>query len=118
MPLPNLPRPMSRRPQSPCRQNRCEQRRHADRDQCPHEEEPAAGTPDAAVDPHSPALHMNDWYHQRKERQEQVNDVPRATFSEHERGVQPKDNDRYGREVGEMAFLESADDIVGQVKAQ
>src|ERR1019366_5533838 len=91
-----------------------EERGHAERDERPDEEEASAGLRDLAADtlPH----HVEDGDARPKERPEEHDDVSRSPFGEHERSVQPDDEDEHPTEVWERSRFHPADDVVRQVK--
>ena len=93
-----------------------EERGHAEREQRPDEEEASARMCDAASDADTPPSHMEVRDGQRKDRPEEDDDVPRSPSGEHQRSVQPNDEDGHGGEVLQRSRFDSADDVVRQVK--
>ncbi len=102
-------------PQSAHREDDGEERGHAEREERPDEEEGSAGVGDAAADADPLSHHMNDGDDQRKERPEEDDDVPRSPFGEHQRSVQPDDQDWHRNEVQKLSRLHPADDVISQV---
>src|SRR5262249_30642229 len=94
-----LPGAASQAPQSARRKDEGEESDHAERDECPNEEERSARVGDATAGAHTLPAHVDDGDAQRKERQEEIDDVPRSPFDEHQRCVQPNDQDWHNREV-------------------
>ena len=86
-------------PQSVRRKYEGEERGHADRDQRPDKEEGSAGIGDSAPYADTPPTHVDDGDDHPKERQEEGDDVPRSPFGEHQRCVQPNDNNGHSDEV-------------------
>jgi len=74
-----------------------EERGYAEREECPDEEEGSAGLGDRAAD--SRPLHVDDGDARPEERPEEDDDVPRSPFGEHQRSVQPDDQDGHRNEV-------------------
>src|SRR6266404_9000942 len=81
--------------QSARREDGGEEPEHADREQRPDEKEVSAEIADPAGDADTTPLHVDVGYDQRKERQEEHDDVPRSPFGKHQRSVQPDDGDEH-----------------------
>src|ERR1700722_706325 len=101
-------------PQSARREDEGEERGNAEREECPDKEEGPAGLGDRSAN--SRPLHVDDRDDQPKERPEEDDDVPRSPFGQHQRSVQPDDQDWHRNEVEKRSWLHPADDVVRQVK--
>jgi len=88
-----LPLAPEQGPQSTRREDDREERGHAERDERPDEEEGSAGLGDVAADADTLPHHVDNGDDQSKERPEEDDDVPRSRFGEHQRSVQPDDQD-------------------------
>ena len=84
-------------PQSARREDDGEERGHAEREECPDKEEGSAGLGDRSAD--SRPLHVDDGDEQPKERPEEEDDVPRSLSGQHQRSVQPDDQNGQHNEV-------------------
>jgi len=85
-------------PQSAQREDEGEHRSHAERVQRPDEQEGWAGLGDLAVKNASRSHHVDDRHAQPKQRPDEHDDVPRPPFGEHQRSVQPDDQDGHRNE--------------------
>jgi hypothetical protein len=104
-------------PQSAHRENRREESEHADSEQRPDEEEVSAGTAEPAGDADALSLHVDVGHDQRKERQEEHDDVARSPFGKHQRSVKPDDGEgHHHNEVREPSRLKPIHDVARQVK--
>ncbi|MDQ1636817.1 MAG: hypothetical protein QOF62_156 [Pyrinomonadaceae bacterium] len=106
-------------PESARREDGREESEHADREERPDEEEVSAGIGEPAGDADALPAHVDVGDDQRKERQEEHDDVPRSPFEEHQRSVQPDDGDEHQHdEVCEPSRLIPVHDVARQVKRQ
>src|SRR6266481_1028558 len=85
-------------PQSARREDDGEEPGHAERDQGPDPEKDPAGVGDPAADKSRPP-HVDDKDAQSTNRPEEHDDVPRSPFGEHQRSVQPDDQNEYPAEA-------------------
>ena len=56
--------------------------------------------------------HVEDGDARRKDRPEEDDDIPRSPFGEHQRSVQPDDEEDHDSEVREPSRGDPADDVV------
>src|SRR5262249_10549994 len=80
----------SQAPQSARREDEGEGRGHAERDERPNPEKNSTGIADPAADKSWPP-HVDDKDAQPRDRAEEHDDVPPSSFAEHQRSVQPDD---------------------------
>src|SRR5215469_6536578 len=86
---------------------------HAEREERPDKQEGSVGLGDRSAD--SRPLHVNDRDEQSKDRSDEDDNVPRSLSGQHQRSVQPDDQDWYRNEVRKRSWLHSPDDVVRQV---
>ncbi len=106
-------------PPSPQPVRRKDQREEPKRAECkkrPDEEEPSARPGDAARDADTFAPHVEVGNGQRKKPSKESDDVPQSPFREHQRSIQPDDEDEYSGEISERPRLDSTANVVRQVK--
>ena len=105
-----------RLPQCVCREEGGEHRGHAQREHCPYEEEGLGGLADIAAENAVGSLHVENRDEQAKERPEENDDVSRPPFGEHQRSVEPDDQNEHRKQTLEPRRRHPEEDIVGQVK--
>ena len=88
----------SQAPQSARREDEGEDPSHAERVKRPDEQEGWGGLGDLAAKNASRSHHVDDGPARRKERPDEHDDVPRPPFGEHQRSVQPDDQDGHRNE--------------------
>src|ERR1041385_1621289 len=88
---------------------------HADQQQRIDEEEVSGGVRHAASEAEALPLRVDERHDQRKEAQEEIDDVTRSSFSEHQRSVQPYDGDRHNQEVVDASRLIPKRNVLRQV---
>src|SRR6266478_7970042 len=109
--------PPSQTPQSAYREDGGEGRGDAERDECPDPEKDSAGVDDPAADNSRPH-HVADKDAQPKDPSDEHEDVPRSPFGQHQRSVQPDDEDDHPTESGDASRLQPARDLVHPVKCK
>src|SRR5215831_10283372 len=84
-------------PKSARREDDGEECGHAEREECPDKKEGSAGLGDRSA--YSRPLHVDDGDEQPKERPDEDDDVPRSLSGQHQRSVQPDDQNGQRNEV-------------------
>jgi hypothetical protein len=93
-----------------------EECRHADHDDCPHEEEGRLRV-GYATTRQSRSRHVNDRNAERKDRQDEDDDVTRTPFLNHQqRCIQPEGQKDDRNEVRKLSRGQAADDVVRMMK--
>ncbi len=105
-------------PQCVYREDDGERRGHAQREQRPYEEQGLRGLADRAAEKAVGSLHVDEKDDQAKERSEENDDVSRSPFGEHQRSVQPDDEDENRNQIREPWRRHPEEDIAGHVKRQ
>src|SRR5262249_15269502 len=103
-------------PQCVCREEGGERRGDAQGEECPDEEEGLGGLADLAAEDAVGSLHVDDRDDQAKERPGENDDVSRPSFGEHQRSVQPDDENEHRKQIPEPWRRHLEEDIVRQVK--
>src|SRR6185436_17662993 len=105
-------------PQSAQREEDAGDGGNADGEERPDEEEGSAGARDRAMDDPSRCPEVDVGDERSEERSEEDEDIPRSPALESQRSVGPEDHDGDGEEVWNPSLLESAHDVVREVKRQ
>src|ERR1043166_3772155 len=97
------------------REDRREDSEHADREKREDEEEVSGCMRHTARNAKTLASGVDERHDQRKEAQKEIDDVPRSSFGEHQRSVQPYDGDGNNQEVVNVSRLVAIGNVLRQV---